>query len=207
MNQRVIPLFPFNIISNFAKMKLSFAHILLIFSFVAISSQGVAQSLRVEKKDSVAQPVVGQNILEDYLQGYYSQVFGFELPDIFNMDLYSSIEKWLGTPYRYAGKTDDGIDCSSFVNRIYESVYCYMLPSSSADIAKQVTGLPKEKLREGDLVFFKINRRNISHVGVYLGDDKFAHASQSKGVIISDLNSPYYKKYFVKAGRVNFPTN
>jgi lipoprotein Spr len=93
------------------------------------------------------------------------------------------------------------------VNRIYEQVYCILLPGNSSQMATQVTKVPKSDLREGDLVFFKINRRSISHVGVYLGNDKFAHASRTKGVIVSDLNHPYYKKYFVKGGRVNFPVN
>ena len=141
---------------------------------------------------------------DEYVKGYYSQVFGIDITGIMNVDLYASIEKWLGTPYRYAGKSLEGIDCSSFVNKIYESAYCYLLTGNSADLFKKVTPLPLNKLAEGDLVFFKINRKTISHVGVYLGDNKFAHASRTKGVVISDLNHPYYKKYFVKGGRVNF---
>lgn len=146
-------------------------------------------------------------MIENYLKGYYSQVFGISEASIFNTELYHSLENWLGTPYRYAGKSEKGIDCSAFVNRIYEQVYCFLLPGNSAQMATQVTKVPKSDLREGDLVFFRINRRSISHVGVYLGNDKFAHASRSKGVIVSDLNHPYYKRYFVKGGRVNFPVN
>lgn len=146
-------------------------------------------------------------ILEDYLKGYYSQIFGVDICQILDVDLYSSIENWLGTPYRYAGKSLQGIDCSAFVNKVYENAYCYLLTGNSADLFKQVTHLKKDELREGDLVFFKINRKTISHVGVYLGGDKFAHASLSKGVVISDLNQPYYKKYFVNGGRVTFPVN
>jgi len=148
-----------------------------------------------------------ESVFEGYLKGYYAQVFGLDIAQILNMDLYNSIEKWLGTPYRYAGKSLEGIDCSAFVNKVYETAYCYLLTGNSADLFKQVTHLPKDKLQEGDLVFFKINRKTISHVGVYLGGSKFAHASRSKGVIVSDLESPYYKKYFVKGGRVNFAAN
>ncbi len=148
-----------------------------------------------------------ESFFEGYLKGYYAQVFGVDIKQILNMDLYNSIEKWLGTPYRYAGKTLDGIDCSAFVNKVYETAYCYLLSGNSADLFKQVTHLPKDKLMEGDLVFFKINRKTISHVGVYLGGNKFAHASRSKGVVVSDLESPYYKKYFVQGGRVNFLAN
>lgn len=189
-------------------MKKYLPHILLTFSILLGGTNLFAQS-QSSVRDTTKQITadIDGNILHEYLRGYYSQVFGIGITDIANTDLYESIEDWLGTPYRYAGKTLEGIDCSSFVNKIYESVYCYILTGNSADLAKQVTKLPKDKLKEGDLVFFKINKRNISHVGVYLGDDKFAHASRTKGVIISDLNQPYYRKYFVKAGRVNFPTN
>jgi murein DD-endopeptidase / murein LD-carboxypeptidase len=188
-------------------MKKCFVCILLIINLLVLSNPGFGQVASLRDSASITDVDSGNNLFEEYIKGYYSQVFGVNISDILNTDLYGSIEKWLGTPYRYAGKTLDGIDCSSFVNKIYENVYCYMLTGNSADLAKQVTKLPKNELQEGDLVFFKINKRNISHVGVYLGDDKFAHASRSKGVIISDLNHPYYRKYFVKGGRVNFPTN
>jgi lipoprotein Spr len=65
-----------------------------------------------------------------------------------------------------------------------------------------VNPLNKEELKEGDLVFFKINSRAISHVGVYLGDNKFAHASSSRGVMISNLNEPYWRRYYYKGGRL-----
>jgi murein DD-endopeptidase / murein LD-carboxypeptidase len=182
-------------------------YILLIISFLLINSRTHGQVVSQRDSGNAVFAVSDGSLFEEYLKGYYSQVFGVNISDILNTDLYGSIEKWLGTPYRYAGKTLDGIDCSSFVNKIYENAYCFLLTGNSADLAKQVTQLPKDKLQEGDLVFFKINKRSISHVGVYLGDDKFAHASRSKGVIISDLNHPYYRKYFVKGGRVNFPTN
>lgn len=187
-------------------MKGRFLYILLIFTALCVNSVQV-YGQEADKNLSDANEITNSGIFEDYLKGYYSQVFGVDISNIFNLDLYNSVEKWLGTPYRYAGKTLDGIDCSSFVNKIYETAYCYLLTGNSADLFKQVTLLPKEKLMEGDLVFFKINKRSVSHVGVYLGGDKFAHASRTKGVIISDLNHPYYKKYFVKGGRVNFHSN
>lgn len=182
--------------------------IILIFTVImlyssAASAQDSTNNLEVNGFNAPEE----ESIFEGYLKGYYAQVFGLDITQILNMDLYKSIENWLGTPYRYAGKSLEGIDCSSFVNKVYETAYCYLLTGNSADLFKQVTHLPKDKLQEGDLVFFKINRKTISHVGVYLGGNKFAHASRSKGVIVSDLESPYYKKYFVKGGRVNFPAN
>lgn len=187
-------------------MKQKIAHIILVFSLLLISHTAFSQTTAL-RDSGITRTIAESNLFEDYLKGYYSQVFNLDITHIFNTDLYSTLESWMGTPYRYAGKTLEGIDCSAFVNKIYEHAYCYLLTGNSADLAKKVTQLPKDKLREGDLVFFKINKKNISHVGVYLGGDKFAHASRSKGVIISDLNHPYYRKYFVKGGRVNFLEN
>ena len=68
-----------------------------------------------------------------------------------------------------------------------------------------VDPLPKDELKEGDLVFFKIKSRSITHIGIYLGDNRFAHASSSRGVVISNLNEPYYSRYFYKGGRILDP--
>ncbi len=65
-----------------------------------------------------------------------------------------------------------------------------------------VNPLPKDELKEGDLVFFKIKSKSITHIGIYLGDNRFAHASTSRGVVISNLNEPYYSRYFYKGGRI-----
>ena len=72
----------------------------------------------------------------------------------------------------------------------------------SKDLWPTVKPIEKNELIEGDILFFKIKKGQISHVGVYLGNNKFAHASVQSGVIISDLNEDYYKKYFFKGGRV-----
>jgi len=116
--------------------------------------------------------------------------------------LYYQVYNWLGTRYKYAGQTKKGIDCSGFVSKMYAAAYCVSLSGGSADIFKTVQPLEKEELQEGDMVFFKIKKGRISHVGIYLGKNKFAHASVHSGVIISDLNEEYYKKYFYKGGRL-----
>ena len=144
-----------------------------------------------------------ESILSENTKGYFTQVFGFEVPDIFNPSLYDTISEWLGTPYCYSGKNEKGIDCSGFVNMIYRSVYGILLNENSAELYKSSHRLSIKKLREGDLVFFKINHRKVSHVGLYLGEHKFAHSSTSSGVIISDLDEPYYKKHYAGGGRVD----
>lgn len=112
------------------------------------------------------------------------------------------VEDWLGTPYRWGGTTKNGADCSGFALQIYEAVYEKTLPGRRAeDFFQSVTVISEAQAKPGDLIFFKINGRRINHVGIYLGKRRFAHASSSKGVIISSLDESYYRKYFFKIGR------
>lgn len=118
-------------------------------------------------------------------------------------ELYFEVYRWYKTCYRYGGSGGKGIDCSGFINMLYEKVYGLKIPRASYliyDVCEPLS--KKEEKREGDFVFFKINRKRVSHVGIYLQNNKFAHASTQAGVIISDLNETYYKKYFFKAGRL-----
>jgi murein DD-endopeptidase / murein LD-carboxypeptidase len=116
--------------------------------------------------------------------------------------LFYQVYDWAGTRYKYSGNTKKGIDCSGFVSKMYANTYCETLCGGSNDIWKTVRPVEKADLMEGDLLFFKIKKGQISHVGIYLGKNKFAHASVKHGVIISDLNEPYYQKYFFKGGRM-----
>jgi len=137
------------------------------------------------------------------IKGKYATLLGVSENTITNAKLYAFIDDWYATPYQYAGKSKKGIDCSGFASVLTQQIYNKMINGSAADIYKLCKPLSKKELKEGDLVFFKIESTHISHVGVYLQHNKFVHASTKKGVIINDLDEPYYKKYFHKAGRVN----
>lgn len=140
-------------------------------------------------------------LINSYKRSYYTQDFGFNLPEHFNSTLYDTVENWIGTRYCYSGNTANGIDCSGFVNALYSKVYLKNIGArSSADIYKAIRKVDKDDLKEGDLVFFRIRKHRVSHVGLYLGDGKFVHASVSNGVIISDLKEPYYRKYYAGGG-------
>jgi probable lipoprotein NlpC len=117
-------------------------------------------------------------------------------------DLKKEIATWLGTPYKYGGVTRKGVDCSGLVNAIYSEVYELKLPRSSKDIYASCKKIKMKDLREGDLVFFNYTGKGVSHVGLYLGDGKYVHASTTKGVVISDVDNEYTKKRIVGAGRV-----
>lgn len=135
----------------------------------------------------------------------YSNSIGYDIDNIGNPHLYEKVKQWMGAPYRYSGDTKAGIDCSGFVCQVYRDVYEKVLAGSSSDIQKETERIREDELREGDLVFFKIRKGRVSHVGIYLGQNKFVHASVQRGVIISDLSEAYYRKYFYSAGRI--PSN
>ena len=124
----------------------------------------------------------------------YGQLLDVAVEEVRNFRLYGFIEDWYGTPYRMGGKTKDGIDCSGFVNTLLSSVFQLSLIGTSAQMYEQAKRLKsKNDLREGDLVFFRIGHKRISHVGIYLDNSHFVHASTSSGVMISDLNEAYWK--------------
>lgn len=124
--------------------------------------------------------------------------------DCKNKRLERVVESWIGTPYKYGGITKEGVDCSGFVSQVYKSVYRKKLERSAYDIFdKDCKKIKFKRLKEGDLVFFATSTSNkINHVGIYLYDDKFVHASSSKGVIVSSLTSEYYVRHFKTAARV-----
>lgn len=130
----------------------------------------------------------------------FAEKYGLNNDSLFNPFLYQAVQDWLGTCYRYGGRSKEGIDCSDFTSVLYEKVYNINLTGSAGDMYKKCSPLTRSELQEGDLVFFKIRKHFISHVGVYLANNKFAHASSGAGVIISDLNDPYYSRYFYKGG-------
>ena len=111
------------------------------------------------------------------------------------------IHQWWSVPYRIGGSTMSGIDCSNFVKGLTNYAYGLNLPRTSREQAAYCSEINKEDLKEGDLVFFNTGR-GISHVGLYMANNKFVHASTSMGVIISSLDEPYWKRRYAKSGRM-----
>jgi hypothetical protein len=109
---------------------------------------------------------------------------------------------FLGTPYVYGGTSRKGVDCSGFTSRVFASAANLSLPRSTREQYTVGKEVEREELRFGDLVFFNTTGRSPSHVGIYIEDDLFAHASVSDGVTFSSLESEYYRKRWVGARRV-----
>ena len=138
----------------------------------------------------------------NYIVDKYANILKTSKSEIKNIKLYSFIDNWYGTKYKYGGMSKNGVDCSGFTNVLYKSVYGKQLPRSTKQIVKTTNKVRKGNLKEGDLVFFNISKKKNSHVGVYLKNNRFVHASTSKGVMISSLENPYYKKTFNKGGKL-----
>lgn len=155
-----------------------------------------------EKIDTITEIPIDYKLIDFYTNKgiYYDSACS-------QVELYREVYSWLGVRYRYAGLTKRGVDCAGFVKNICNSVYGTKLSGSAIDHFKKCIPIEKNELEEGDLVFFKINNTQISHVGLYLGNGKFAHAAVHGGVTISDLNEKYYNKYYYLGGRLIIAPN
>ena len=107
---------------------------------------------------------------------------------------------WIGTPYRYGGQSRAGMDCSGFVRTLMREALGVELTRSTSSQVEEGVSVAKEDLFPGDLVFFR--RRGTRHVGVYLGEGEFIHASSSNGVIVSRLDEDYYERHYWTSRRV-----
>ena len=121
--------------------------------------------------------------------------------DSLTEQLKHQLVKWKGVPYQYGGLNKRGIDCSGFVYLTFRDILNIQLPRTTKEQEKLGTLISPSQLNTGDLVFFKTGN-NVRHVGIYLRDKQFLHASTSKGVIISRLDNVYWRKKFWKAKRL-----
>ncbi|MEK4006746.1 C40 family peptidase [Paenibacillus sp. FSL H3-0333] len=111
------------------------------------------------------------------------------------------VNEVMGTPYKWGGtKVSEGFDCSGFIIYIFGK-FNLDLPRTSKSQASAGEYVAKSDLRPGDLVFFDTGGNGISHAGIYVGDNQFAHSSSNNGVTITKLSSSYYKDRYVTARR------
>ncbi len=133
----------------------------------------------------------------------YAVLLNTEVESLPTKTLLESVDEWYGVRYRSGGNTKTGVDCSGFTVAVYAAAYGLAIPRVSRDQYKTSRKISTTELQEGDLVFFNTNGRGVSHVGVYLGNNKFIHASVSRGVMVNDLFEPYYLKRYIGAGRMD----
>lgn len=132
----------------------------------------------------------------------YAVLLNTEVESLPSKSLLENVDEWYGVRYVKGGNTKKGIDCSGLTTAVYAAVYGISLPRVSREQYRISRKISTTELEEGDLVFFNTNGSGVSHVGVYLGNSKFIHASVSRGVMVNSLFESYYIKRFIGAGRI-----
>jgi len=135
------------------------------------------------------------------LQVKYAVLLNTQAEEVRNVKMFEFIDDWYGTPYRLGGTTKNGVDCSAFSQFLFAAVYGFSIPRTAREQYNLTTRISRTELKEGDLIFFN-TRGGVSHVGVYLQNNKFVHASTSGGVMISDIFDEYWARKFVGVGRL-----
>ena len=134
------------------------------------------------------------------IQYKYAMMMNVDIESLSNLSLFGFIDDWFGTRYRLGGTTKKGIDCSALTGALLLAVYGFSVPRTARQQYNVTDHIEKEDLKEGDLVFFNTHG-GVSHVGVYLENNYFLHAS-THGVTISSLDDSYYSRRFICGGRV-----
>ena len=121
-----------------------------------------------------------------------------------NQRLNHFIDEWLGLPYKLGGSTKSGIDCSNFVIRLYKDVFDMNITGTCYKLWNNTNRIVLDSLHIGDLVFFNTMRQSFSHVGIYVGDNKFIHSPRpGKQVKVEDMRQSYWLSRFTGARRVD----
>lgn len=131
--------------------------------------------------------------------------YSYEVPDAMGLDLVGEARQWLGTPYRYGGQDRDGTDCSGLVMEVYRKVCLVKIPRTTKTQKSYCLEVARNKARAGDLFFFGSSAgrgSDISHVGLYIGGGEMIHASSSRGVMVSPVDTGYWGERFRGVGRV-----
>ena len=168
-----------------------------------LSINGPERSLTLTTRSLEPRVATMEAVSGKKLQSRYAAMLDVVPEALCNLSLYNFIDQWYGVRYRLGGNSKKGIDCSAFVQRAYEQVFGVNLLRTAMDQFGMSNLIwRKDQCKEGDLVFFNIKGSRVSHVGIYLINNFFVHASSSHGIMISSLEDKYWNKYFACAGRM-----
>ncbi len=169
----------------------------LIIAIALASACGLAAAEPASQADPMGELVTGKGLMSR-LEGVRQNMSSVA------SELVVNAMGFLGVRYKYGGNDlEDGVDCSGFVRTIYEQTVGMVLPRRAAEQARATQTISQDELKPGDLVFFNTMRSAFSHVGIYIGDDKFIHAPRSgEQVRVEDMRQSYWVKRFNGARRV-----
>jgi cell wall-associated NlpC family hydrolase len=155
-----------------------------------------ALSENQSENETVKEPI--REVTASYPESYLRETN----PSIDRHGMLTVIMSKMGIPYDFSGMDNDGMDCSGFISVIFQEAAAKSLPRASDDQFGVGIAVDRSELQFGDLVFFNTTGRVPSHVGIYVGDGLFAHASLSLGVTVSFMSQEYYRQRYVGARRV-----
>ncbi len=166
-------------------------------------------AMHLDKRDLAARPA-RPNVLEDIEEleepdvdwdgQPFSDMDSAELSQV-QETIMREFSAWKGTPYRMGGNTMRGVDCSGFVRHIYSTLFSLNVPRSAREFMSVGQRIDKDELQPGDLIVF-FPRSYPRHVGIYIGNNKFIHASRHKGVSMADMDQRYWRKAYRMARRL-----
>ncbi|MFI5163123.1 MAG: C40 family peptidase [Sphingobacteriales bacterium] len=176
------------------KLPSCLTHAVLVIVFITTSFSAQSQAVKIDSGTTLTS--------QAGIINKYSQLLNVPKDSIKNMKLYTLIERYSATPYKYGGNDQTGVDCSGFSSVIEKQVYGLTIPRSTGEQAKAIQSKNISSLKEGDLVFLKLGGSGINHVGVYLQNGFFIHATSNLGIVLDNLNDPDTQQRFVSAGSV-----
>ena len=174
------------------------------------TESGGSKSIKAEaapvviKKNMITSAIEESNLIIQKLTGLqfkYAMMLDVDVESLKDLSLLGLIDNWFGTKYKFGGTTKKGVDCSSLTSTFLLTIYGFAMPRTARQQYRATTHISKNELKQGDLVFFNTHG-GVSHVGLYLANNYFIHASSSHGVTISNLDDNYYAKRFICGGRV-----
>lgn len=178
-------------------MKLSRGFVKHVGIILLVLFSSSCSSLKKRKKQKEKLNAEQQVLLQKYSAHVQSDIASQHLA------LYQFIDAWWGVPHKIGGTEKTGVDCSGFVVRLFDDVYHKQVPRTTDDLFSTAVPIDTAQLNTGDLVFIVFQgRKKVSHVGVYLQEGRFVHASTSKGVRIDYMRDSYYKKQQFSGGRI-----
>jgi len=178
-----------------------YSRLIVVFAAAILFSACHSKKLTVRNGDPHTMVKPDRDIADKY-----STLMGVDRSNIQNGTLYSFIDEWYGTTYRFGGLDKNGIDCSGLTLLLEQQVYGITLPRVTSKQVLVIKRKYEEELQEGDLVFFDFDGKQFSHVGVYLQNGYFVHASTRKGVMIARLHDNGIYKFFSRGGSVTDST-